>query len=71
MNWLKSLFADANGIPDDARLAAFLLVLSYIANSIVAIVMSHEHLFNAQEFGIGAGALSAGIGVWFGQRKDH
>ena len=71
LDWIKKLFADANGVPDDARIAAFLLVLSFIGNSITGVVMSTSHAFDAQAFGIGAGALAAGIGVWFGARKGN
>ena len=59
LDWIKKLFADANGVPDDARIAAFLLVLSFIGNSITGVVMSTSHAFDAQAFGIGAGAQSS------------
>lgn len=69
--WLQRTFADASGEPDDARMAAFLMVLVYLGNSIASVVMGPTHSFDAQAFGIGAGALAGGIGVWFGARKDH
>ena len=69
-DWIKKGFTCADGSLDDARLAAFLMVLTFLGNSVVAVWMSDAHTFNAQDFGVGAGALSAGIGVWFGQRKD-
>jgi len=71
MNWINLMFSDANGIPDDARIAAFLLVLAYIINSSMGVYLSEEHLFDPEKFGIGAGALSAGVGVWFGARKGN
>src|SRR5512135_93360 len=69
MNWINKLFCDANGVPDDARVAAFLLVLAFIGNSIYATVTGHT--FDAQQFGVGSGALAAGIGGWFGFRKAN
>ena len=71
MNWLARLFADATGEPDDARVAAFLIVLTFIGNSVSAVWLSPSHTFDAQSFGLGAGGLAAGIGVWFGQRKAN
>ena len=68
MNWINRMFSDADGIPDDARVSAFMIVLAFIGNSVFAVVMSSTHGFDAQQFGIGVGAMSAGIGVWFSQR---
>jgi len=70
-SWLARLFSDASGEPDDARLAAFLIVLAFIFNTVYAVVAGKDHTFDAQQFGIGAGALAAGIGMWFGQRKAN
>jgi len=71
MNWISQMFSDANGVPDDARIAAFLLVISYITNSAIGVYLGPDHLFDAEKFGIGAGALAAGVGVWFGARKGN
>ena len=71
MIWLRRIFEDKDGVPDDARIAAFLLVLSFIGDSAASVIMSVSHAFDAQQFGIGAGALAAGVGVWFGQRKEN
>lgn len=68
MNWLNKMFSDAEGVPDDARVAAFIIVLAFVGNSVFAVVMSATHAFDAQQFGIGVGAMAAGIGLWFGQR---
>ena len=68
MSWINRMFSDAEGIPDDARVAAFMIVMAFVGNSIFAVVMSPAHAFDAQQFGIGVGAMAAGIGVWFGQR---
>lgn len=67
--FIKSGFTTKDGELDDARVAAFMLVITFIGNSIAAVHLSHT--FDMQQFGIGAGALAAGIGVWFGQRKDN
>ena len=68
MNWISRMFSDDAGMPDDARVAAFIIVLAFVGNSIFAVVMSATHAFDAQQFGIGVGAMAAGIGLWFGQR---
>ncbi len=69
MNWLKSMFSDSSGGVDDARIAAFMMVVSFIGNSAFALYKGQP--WNPQEFGLGAGALAAGVGVWFGQRKGN
>lgn len=69
LTWIKKAFEDAQGIPDDARVAAFLLVLSFIGNA--AFALHKGQVWNAQDFGIGAGTLAAGIGGWFGFRKSN
>lgn len=71
MNWLKQLFADGNGVPDDARIAAFLIVLTYCGNSIFAVIRGEHHSFDMQAYGIGAGAMVAGVGALFGLRKGN
>ena len=71
IEFLKSGFTTSQGELDDARLSAFLLVLAYIGHSLVAIYMSPNHTFDAQSWGIGAGALCGGIGALFGLRKDN
>lgn len=68
MSWIGRMFSDDAGVPDDARVAAFLIVLTFAGNSVYAVVMSTTHAFDAQQFGIGVGAMAAGIGLWFGQR---
>lgn len=64
LNWLKSILADPNGVPDDARICAVLMVISYIALAAFDVIY-HDAKFDMQQFGIGAGALSAGVGGWF------
>lgn len=69
MNWIKQLLADAQGIADDGRVAAFLAVLGFIACQ--AYSVSKGHPFDAQAFGIGGGALFAGVGALFGMRGNN
>lgn len=69
MNWLRKLFEDEHGNPDDARVSAFLLVVGFIGSSLWSVYSGHE--FKPQDWGIGAGALAAGIGGWFGFRKEN
>jgi hypothetical protein len=71
MNYIKQLFADAQGLADDARIGAFLLILTYCGAALVSVWKGEHHTFDAQAFGIGAGALAAGVGALFGLRKDH
>lgn len=71
MIWLNKMFCDANGVPDDARVAAFLITLTFCAAQLMGIWLGAAHSFDAQQFGIGAGAMAAGIGGLFGLRKDH
>ena len=47
--WLKGLLADPNGVPDDGRLAALLIVLSYIGNSAYALHLGQ--VWNPQDYG--------------------
>ena len=71
INWIKRLFEDANGLPDDARVAAFMIVVTFLSNSTTSVWMNPTHAFDPQAFGIGAGMLATGFGVWFGVRKDN
>lgn len=71
VNWVAAMLSDAQGVPDEARVGAMLLIAAFVGNSIVSVVMSASHDFNAQNFGIGAGALAAGLGAWLGLRKDN
>lgn len=64
LTWLKSIFEDTNGVPDEARFCAVALVLAFIVLAGFDII-AHAHTFDMQAFGVGAGALSAGVGGWF------
>lgn len=69
MNWLKSMLTGADGTIDDARVHASLLVISYIGTAVYSI--HNGHAFDPQAYGVGAGALAAGVGGWFGLRKGN
>jgi hypothetical protein len=71
MGWIRKMFEDVQGIPDDARVAAFLIVLTFLGNSIASVALGAGHVFNPETFGIGAGSMAAGVGVWFGARKAN
>ena len=70
LRWIAALFEDEAGIPDDARVAAFLLILAYSVLGGWAVIINHQAL-DFQQWGIGAGALTAGVGGWFGLRKNN
>lgn len=69
--WLHRLLSDVSGIPDEARLAALVMILTFCGNSVVSVVLSETHAFDMQAFGVGAGVLATGLGAWFGLRKDN
>ena len=64
------MFSDPNGLADDGRVGAFLVVLGYIAIAGWD-VMVNKKPFDPQQYGIGAGALFAGVGAMFGIRKGN
>jgi hypothetical protein len=66
LNWLKQLIADPNGIPDDARIISIGLIITFIVKTFLV-----SGTFDFQSWGLGAGALVAGIGGLFGFRKDN
>ena len=68
--WFLALFADKDGLPDEARISALLLVINFIVLSDVAVIVNKQ-IFQWQDFGLGASALALGIGGWFGFRKDN
>lgn len=69
--WWQRVFEDSAGIPDEARIGAMLLIVAFVGNSVLTVLLNEGHVFNAQDFGIGAGALTAGVGAWLGLRKDN
>jgi hypothetical protein len=70
-DWILKVVEDANGVPDEARIGALCLIATFCYNSYTAVVLSATHTFDPQTFGIGAGALAAGLGAWLGLRKDN
>jgi len=71
IQFLKSGFTTKEGDLDDGRVIAFMLVLTFIGNTLYATYVNFAHTFDMQNFGIGAGALCGGIGAFFGLRKDN
>lgn len=70
MSLLKNMFEAPDGLLDDGRIAAMLLVISYIVLGGWSVIADGKQ-FDPQQYGIGIGAMMAGIGVLFGQRKDN
>lgn len=70
IEWIKKLFESPDGLPDDGRVAAMALVLSYIVFAGWSVIADHKP-FDPQQYGIGVGGMMAGIGVLFGQRKGN
>ncbi len=68
--WISRMLSDPAGVPDDARVLAFLLVLAYVGLSAWSVV-DQGHAFSAMQFGAGAGTLAGGIGAWLGLRKGN
>jgi hypothetical protein len=71
VSWIARMLEDDKGVPDEARVGALILVGCFAWNSVASVMMGSSHAFNAQDFGIGAGALAAGLGAWLGLRKDN
>ena len=67
--WIKGGLSYSDGTMDDGAIAALGTVIAYLAISAYSVYASDGHHFNMQEFGVGAGALFAGVGVLLGQRK--
>jgi len=54
---------------DEGSVCAVATVMAYLVISAYSVYASATHAFDMQAFGIGAGALFAGVGVLLGQRK--
>ena len=70
IDWIKKLLEDDKGIPDEARVAAMLLVLGFLGAAgwdLIAL----GHAFNPQAYGIGVLSLTAGVGAWMGMRGKN
>lgn len=68
-NWFARLLEDPSGIPDDARIHAGLVVLTFLGATLYSVYRTGE--FHAQDWGIGCGAMCVGLGAWFGIRKGN
>ena len=69
MNPIKQMFTDKDGVWDDGRIAAFIMVLAFVYNSVHAVNLNQ--MWNPQEYGVGAGALVAGLGALLKLRGDN
>jgi len=69
LDWLQGLISDDNGIADDARICAILMVATFIGLAVFDVVIL-KNKFSPLEYGTGASALAGGIGAWFKWRGD-
>ena len=67
--WLRSLVTNAQGIVDEARISAILIVITFIGMVLVDI-LGHGNKFDMQAYGLGSAAMAGGIGAWFYGRGD-
>ena len=70
MNWLKQVFSDPAGIPDDGRIGAMAAIFTGLGLAVYSVVYARQ-AFNMQTFGIGIGALFAGVGGMFKFRGNQ
>ncbi len=70
INWLKGLIADPQGIPDDGRIMAILAILVGLGLAVYSVVWERQ-VFSMQQFGVGVGALFAGVGGMFKLRGGN
>ncbi len=64
--WIIDLFRDQNSDADETVLYALSGVLTYNALAIYSVVASTTHAFDMQAYGIGFGAILAGIFAGYG-----
>lgn len=69
LNWINRMFSDPQGVPDDARVWAFMLVLAFIILNGISIFLTKTP-FSPTDFGTGAGLMAAAIGAMFKIRGD-
>ena len=65
-SWLLDLFRDANNDSDETVLYALTGILTFNALAIYSVVMSPTHAFDMQAYGVGFGAILAGIFAGYG-----
>lgn len=61
LEWFKELFTDANDDADETVIYAFLGILTFNGLAIYHVVMSVDHSFDMQAYGIGFGAILAAV----------
>ena len=71
MNFLKQMFVDKDGVADMERVAAFFMVLAFVWNAVHALYLPTPQVWNPQDYGIGAGALAAGLGALLRLRGEN
>jgi hypothetical protein len=64
ITYIKSMVADPNGLADDARLCALLLVFTFIGGVLIDLLINHNK-FEPQAYGLGSASLCGGVGAWF------
>jgi hypothetical protein len=69
MKWLSQIFTDSQGSHDIARYLAALSVFHSLAMSGWDVIANHAH-FDMQNFGMGIGAMFAGLGALLGFKKN-
>jgi len=69
--WVKKGLSDDVGAMDEARVGAMITVLTFLGCAVTSVIMNEHHDFKMQDFGMGFGAMAAGIGGWFGFRGKN
>lgn len=68
MTWLRDLFTDANGDADETVVYAISGISVFLWLQIYDVVVL-QHAFSAQGFGVGFGAITAGIFAGYGLKS--
>jgi hypothetical protein len=76
LDWIKKGFSANDGSMDDARVAAALIVVTFVGMAIYGVVHNPpttpaDFGEMLEKYGVGAAAMAGGIGMWFGMRKDN
>lgn len=66
--WLKDLLTDANGDADETVLYAFLGIMTFVWMQVYDVIYL-KHAFNPQGFGVGMGAILAGVFAGYGAKS--
>ena len=71
MKWLRDLLTEAdNATFDMSKVLACFAILSGLYYQGVDVLIANQH-FDMQNFGMGIGALFAGVGVALGLKKEN